>query len=600
MAIDKKSIEELKQKADIVDVISSYVEVRKSGASFVCVCPFHDDRNPSMHINALKGFYHCFSCKAGGDVFKFVQDIERLSFNEAVEKVASICRFTLTYTKQKQDFNKGIYEVLPLLHTFYKQNLAKNKEALDYLYSRSLNDEDIAKFELGFAPSSDESLRLLRNEKIELKNALESGAVKFNAQQNNHYASFIQRITFPIYDYKHLLVGFGGRTLDENNKAKYVNSPQSRLFDKSRIFYAFHLAKEVIAKEKEMIVCEGYMDAIAFHKAGLNNAVAVLGTALTEYHLPLIKRYEARVILCFDSDEAGKNAALRSAFLLSTHKIDGKVVFLQGGKDAAELVKEGKHKMLFDSLEKGIELGEFYIRELIAGFDLNSALNKQLALEAVQKYTFMLEPLIANSYSSLVAKLLGVSENFISLSKEGKKMPAQNFMSLPQNTVNLAEFELLDFLRTNEKARALFPKISDKACFKHKSLLEKILANVGLEDSEVRELEFAYFQKLSHENEFLFGIAKLNLAFLNHIHISNINLAFKKQLFSLLNKNELSLNKILSQKDLRAFLEYILIFIKTEQSEERLELVFQRLSKVFVQSSFSLETLLGQDDESPF
>ena len=214
MIIEAKSIEDLRQRADIVSVIEHYVEVKKSGSAFVCVCPFHDDKNPSMSINAQKGFYHCFACKAGGDVFKFVQDYERVGFGEAVERVASLCNFTLNYTSQKQEINKAIYEILPLLNAFYKQNLSKHKEALQYLYNRALSDDDVRKFELGYAPSSAETLRLLKNEKIELKNAAECGAVKFSEEQKDYYASFINRISFPIYDHKGLLVGFGGRTLD--------------------------------------------------------------------------------------------------------------------------------------------------------------------------------------------------------------------------------------------------------------------------------------------------------------------------------------------------------------------------------------------------
>lgn len=235
--IEQTSIEQLLQKTDIVDIIAHYVEVKKQGSSYVCVCPFHDDKNPSMHINSIKGFYHCFACKAGGNVFKFVMDYEKLNFVEAVEKVASWSNFSLTYTSQKQENKKSITHILPILNAFYKQNLSKNKDALAYLYKRGLNDEDIRTFELGFAPSSNETLRLLKNENISEDEALEAGAIKQN--ENGIYASFINRITFSIYDHKNLLIGFGGRTLDEANMAKYVNSPQSKLFDKSRIFTHF-------------------------------------------------------------------------------------------------------------------------------------------------------------------------------------------------------------------------------------------------------------------------------------------------------------------------------------------------------------------------
>lgn len=574
--IETKSIEDLKQKADIVAVVEHYIEVKKSGANFISLCPFHDDKNPSMSINPQKGFFHCFACKAGGDVFRFVQDYERVSFQEAVEKVAQICNFSLNYTSQKQESNKALYEILPLLNAFYKQNLSQHKEAINYLYSRALSDEDIRKFELGFAPSSEESLRLLKNEKIELKNALECGAVKFSTEQNEYYASFIKRISFPIYDYKGLLVGFGGRTLNSEQKAKYVNSPQCRLFDKSRIFYAFHLAKDAIAKQKEMIVCEGYMDAIAFHKAGLNNAVAVLGTALTTQHLPLIKRYEARVILCFDSDSAGFNAAMRSAHLLSINKIGGKVVILEGGKDAAELVANHQSQQLFQALEKGVELSEFYIRGIIGGFDLQTPLQKQLALEAVQKYTFALEPLIANAYTDLIANLLGVKRELITLSSK-KKLQVQSQINT-QNSSNLAEFEVMRFLLDNKPYQKIFNELSDERCFKENEGLGKILQGANIEDAFVREL-LQNKSQVQSEEDFLHSLCKINLAFLTHLKKPNTISSLKKQIFVLLDKNAIKLKRELQEAEFKEFFIQTLRQLKQSQDEEFLMTMLSNFQK---------------------
>ncbi|HDX3717283.1 TPA: DNA primase, partial [Campylobacter jejuni] len=552
--ITKESIENLSQRLNIVDIIENYIEVKKQGSSFVCICPFHADKNPSMHINPIKGFYHCFACKAGGDAFKFVMDYEKLSFADAVEKVASLSNFTLSYTKEKQENKKELKSILPSLNAYFKDNLKHHKEVLTYLYQRALNDKDIAKFELGFAGASEDSIRLLRNQKIPLEDAMSVGALKKD-ENNEFYASFIWRITFPIYDHKDLLVGFGGRTLNPNVPAKYVNSPQNILFDKSRIFYAFNIAKENIAKKKEIIVCEGYMDAIAFHKAGFNNAVAVLGTALTEHHLPLIRRYDAKVILCFDNDEAGLKAATRSAFLLSTNKIDGKVAILQGGKDPAELVAKNESTKLHNILDEGIELGEFYIRRLISTHSIISALDKQKALETIQKFTFNLEPLVANSYTSLVSNLLKVDEKFIVLSQNSKKtiqtpLISQNKYNFPKEKIHIAELELIAFLKQHPDICNDFKQISDSVCFKHKILLDKILEKKGYEDSDIREFESKNIRKNLNYSEFLLGICKVNLAFLNNVKIKNSTLALKKQLFTLIDKNLNLLIKNLNTEEL--------------------------------------------------
>ncbi|EAL6692780.1 DNA primase, partial [Campylobacter jejuni] len=557
--ITKESIENLSQRLNIVDIIENYIEVKKQGSSFVCICPFHADKNPSMHINPIKGFYHCFACKAGGDAFKFVMDYEKLSFADAVEKVASLSNFTLSYTKEKQENKKELKSILPSLNAYFKDNLKHHKEVLTYLYQRALNDKDIAKFELGFAGASEDSIRLLQNQKIPLEDAMSVGALKKD-ENNEFYASFIWRITFPIYDHKDLLVGFGGRTLNPNVPAKYVNSPQNILFDKSRIFYAFNIAKENIAKKKEIIVCEGYMDAIAFHKAGFNNAVAVLGTALTEHHLPLIRRYDAKVILCFDNDEAGLKAATRSAFLLSTNKIDGKVAILQGGKDPAELVAKNESTKLHNILDEGIELGEFYIRRLISTHSIISALDKQKALETIQKFTFNLEPLVANSYTSLVSNLLKVDEKFIVLSQNLKKtiqtpLISQNKYNFPKEKIHIAELELIAFLKQHPDICNDFKQISDSVCFKHKILLDKILEKKGYEDSDIREFESKNIRKNLNYSEFLLGICKVNLAFLNNVKIKNSTLALKKQLFTLIDKNLNLLIKNLNTEELNNFLK---------------------------------------------
>ncbi|HEC1884684.1 TPA: DNA primase [Campylobacter jejuni] len=604
--ITKESIENLSQRLNIVDIIENYIEVKKQGSSFVCICPFHADKNPSMHINPTKGFYHCFACKVGGDAFKFVMDYEKLSFADAVEKVASLSNFTLSYTKEKQENKKELKSILPSLNAYFKDNLKHHKEVLTYLYQRALNDKDIAKFELGFAGASEDSIRLLQNQKIPLEDAMSVGALKKD-ENNEFYASFIWRITFPIYDHKDLLVGFGGRTLNPNVPAKYVNSPQNILFDKSRIFYAFNIAKENIAQKKEIIVCEGYMDAIAFHKAGFNNAVAVLGTALTEYHLPLIRRYDAKVILCFDNDEAGLKAATRSAFLLSTNKIDGKVAILQGGKDPAELVAKNESTKLHNILDEGIELGEFYIRRLISTHSIISVLDRQKALETIQKFTFNLEPLVANSYTSLVSNLLKVDEKFIILSQNSKKtiqtpLISQNKYNFHKEKIHIAELELIAFLKQHPDICNDFKQISDSVCFKHKILLDKILEKKGYEDSDIREFESKNIRKNLNYSEFLLGICKVNLAFLNNIKIKNSTLALKKQLFTLINKNLNLLIKNLNTEELNNFLKEYLSFLKYEKNEEILQQSFRNLNGIFGNKNFTAYDLgfSAQDNDEPF
>ena len=235
--IKPESIQRLIEQTDIVDVVSRYVNLKRSGRNFVGICPFHDDKNPSMNVSPERNMYHCFACKAGGDAINFIQEYEKLNFPEAVEKLASMQNFTLEYTDEKSNFKKIDKEALSIVKAYYQSLLYQNKAALNYLYSRGFNDELIAKFELGYAPHSQNTLNLLANEKIDPKDAINLGIVKVG-EGGSLYASFIDRIIFTINNHAGKIVGFGGRTIT-NHPAKYVNSPQSSVFDKSQIFYAY-------------------------------------------------------------------------------------------------------------------------------------------------------------------------------------------------------------------------------------------------------------------------------------------------------------------------------------------------------------------------
>lgn len=485
--ISKNSIENLKNIINIVDVIGSYIPLKKSGANFVCVCPFHNDKHPSMSISPSKGIYHCFSCKAGGDAIKFVMEYEKLGYAEAIEKLASIYNVSLEYTSSKSEL-KVDKKILENLNLHYKTLLYKNSEALNYLKHRSITDSIIEKWELGWAASSQNTLNLLQNEGIEPKEALEVGAIKEN--ENGYYASFINRITFPIYNHLGSLVGFGGRTISDN-PAKYINSPQSQIFDKSKIFYGYDKAKSEIYRSQSMVICEGYMDCIMLHAAGVNNAVAVLGTALTQKHIPLIKRGDIKVTLSFDSDAAGVNAAFKSSKLLVEHQIDGKVVLISGGKDPAELVASGKEMELKEILKGGMELGEFYIRELIANLNPQSPLEKAKALRAIQEFSFNLDPIVAQSYNSLVATLLKIELGSFSLSRSSSKPSSTNLNPSIKFTEqkDIAELSILKNMLINPEFCEIVKRYYGVEIFKDKAAYRAVTGSQSSNNEHIRELE---------------------------------------------------------------------------------------------------------------
>ena len=419
--IKNESIENLLATVDIVDVVEKYVPLKRSGANFVGVCPFHDDSHPSMSVSSKLGIFHCFSCKAGGNAIKFIQDYEKISFPEAVEKLAGMYNFALQYTGAKVQERSEEKKVLGILNAYYQSCLYQNPAAVKYLHERGLSDATIRKFGLGYAGASAQTIRVLQNEEIPPQDALNAGAVKQN--ERGLYASFIERITFPIYNHASKLVGFGGRTISDN-PAKYVNSPQCALFDKSKIFYAFDLAKKSAIAKKTLIITEGYMDVIMLHQAGIDNAVAVLGTALTPAHLPLIKRAELNVVLSFDGDAAGINAAMKSARLLCLNKIDSSVAIIGGGADPADMIVAGKVRELEQIYASGMESGEFLIRRIAKKYDLARPVQKEAALNEIKEFTAALGPVLAESYQSLVAQILNVSPGSFNLADGGKNFGA--------------------------------------------------------------------------------------------------------------------------------------------------------------------------------
>ena len=544
--IDPKSIERLKAQTDIVDIVGHYLPLKKSGANFVCVCPFHDDKNPSMSVSPSRGIFHCFSCKAGGDAIKFVMDYEKLSYPEAVEKIAGLQNFTLNYVRGGEPAKENKH-ILENANAFYRSLLYKTPAAVEYLYSRGITDELIDKFELGFAPESAQTIRLLQNDQIEPKEALEVGIVKQN--ENGIYASFINRITFPIYTHAGRLVGFGGRTIS-GNPAKYVNSPQSAVFDKSTLFYGYHLAKREIFTKNQIIITEGYMDVIMLHKAGFNNVVAVLGTALTIKHLPLLKRGEISVILCFDGDDAGINAATKSALLLAQNEIDGSVVIIEGDADPADMVVAGKIEYLRQIFESGTEIGEFYIRHLASGFDLSRPVQKQKALEAIQAFTSSLKPVVANSYAPLVAKILKIAEGSFRLTRGANTQAAQermqayemqNFGKNQRGRKDILEIRFLKTMLENPNLKKIVLKnLKTEYFVRHRDIFEAVAQGVGTDDPAGRELMFENYDAFKEEDEILKNIVILKVGFYENLHkeysMKQISLEEKKQILTKIKK----------------------------------------------------------------
>lgn len=497
--ISEKSIQRLKEQADIIDIISHYIPLKKAGASYRCLCPFHDDKNPSMSVSPQKQMYHCFSCKAGGDAIKFVMDYEKIGYADALEKIAKLCNFSLEYTKADVPQKQSNKQILNILNASYRANLFHNPKALEYLQARGLDSASIERFELGWAGDSMQSIRVLQNEQIPPHEALEVGAIKQN--EKGFYASFIERITFPIYNHTGALVGFGGRSLNPQNPAKYLNSPQSEIFDKSRLLYGYNLAKKEILQSGQIIITEGYLDVIMLHQAGFKNAVAVLGTALTTKHLSLLRKGEISVTLCFDGDEAGVNAAIKSAHLLSSAGIDGSVVLLNGGADPADMIAQNRINELKQIFKSGVELGRFYINHIISKHDISRPALKQRAAKEIGEFIRSLPGVIASEQARYAAQMLGLSQKELGLSFAGlsfkKPLPAQtkNIDMLEAIVLKsmLENKSYAEYVLKNPKQDIYFTSHKDAFLLISKafSLASKEAISALRDDEFIRELSFS-------------------------------------------------------------------------------------------------------------
>lgn len=335
-------IEEVVSRNDIVDVISGYIKLKKSGSSYVGLCPFHNEKSPSFSVSGTKQMYHCFGCGVGGNVITFVMEYENYTFPEAVKMLADragIALPVMEYSgedRRERDIKTKLLEINKIAATFYYHQLKSpaGQSGLDYLKKRQLSDKTINTFGLGYAPQLTGDLyRMLKEKGYDDELLKESGLFTY---EKGIREKFWNRVIFPIMDINNKVIGFGGRVMGDG-KPKYLNSPETKLFDKSRNLYGLNVARS--SRKNNLIICEGYMDVISMHQAGFNQAVASLGTALTPGHARLMKRYTDNVLITYDSDEAGVKAALRAIPILKEAGLSTKVINMRPYKDPDEFIK---------------------------------------------------------------------------------------------------------------------------------------------------------------------------------------------------------------------------------------------------------------------
>ena len=492
--IDNASIESLKNNIDIVDVIGNFIELRKAGANYKANCPFHGEKTPSFVVSPSKQIYHCFGCGVGGDSIKFVMELEKLSYPESIEKLASMYNFSLSYSKGSSDYSDA-KRVLETIQTWYVKNLENNATAKQYLLSRGVSQNSLERFGIGYVPEGASVMHFLNATLLPMPKAMEAGIIA-QGESGGFYARLVERITFPIFSASGAVVGFGGRTIS-NHPAKYINSPQTKLFNKSRLLYGYNLAKESIYKNKKLIVCEGYLDVVMFHQAGFTEAVASMGTALTPEHLPLLRKGEPKVILAYDGDKAGVAAALKAAQMLAIANFDGGVVLFPDGQDPADLIAKGESEAVAKLLREAKPLIPFVLEKLIYSYDLNDPRAKETAFGTAREFLGGLSQIIKDAYIPMAATLLGVSPALFG----GQTQPSRARESFSQRKDDIAQLSILKTLLEKPELIDSVLDVIDVNMFGGYAGLFSALINGESEQPQVRGLAVDENLQVMNEEE---------------------------------------------------------------------------------------------------
>ena len=440
--------EEIKSRVDIVDLVSDYLSLKKTGQNWRGLCPFHTEKTPSFTVSPSKQIYHCFGCGSGGDIFTFLVKYENLTFNEALKALAKRAGVALT-ASHGPDVKAGEKEALFNIHNdalaFFRQNLTKNPGAIAYLKKRGMGSDAQKLFEIGYASKSwDALLTYLKRKGCAPEIMKKAGLITQGAKGS--YDTFRERIIFPIYDLKGDVIAFGGRAVNDS-EPKYLNSPETLIFNKRGVLYGLNRAKNSIKETGKILLMEGYIDVITAHLHGFTNAVAPLGTAFTTEHGRLIKRFTENVILVFDGDKAGVKATKSAASALLESGLNVKILSLPEKEDPDSFIREKGEEDFRALLEKPLSIIDFF---MIHGAD--KALTAREALEAVSK---MPDGVLQGDYVRTLSERLGVNESFIiedlkkikKQSASGYKKPAvvtaqQKRKPKPQDEVSIIKLLL--------------------------------------------------------------------------------------------------------------------------------------------------------------
>jgi DNA primase len=555
------SVEQIKSRLNIVDVVQGYIKLQKAGANLKANCPFHLEKTPSFFVSPSRESWHCFGCNRGGDMFAFVMEIEGVEFIEALKILANRAGIELAPIDSKHKNERArLLKLIDDAKNFYESELKKNKEAIDYLKERGLKEETIKEFSIGFAPGPPAGgwrnlYDFLKNRSYSDSEMEKAGlAIKSDKPQAGDYDRFRNRIMFPLYNYSGQAVGFSGRIFGEDSKmGKYINTPQTILYDKSKLLYGLEKAKNEIRIKDGCILVEGQMDVIMSHQAGIKNTVAVSGIALTDEHLRIIKRLTEKLIMAFDSDEAGFNASSRGIDLALAQGFELKIAPVPFGKDPADTIKENPAEW-----EKAVEgaknIIEFYLESFTKSVPLSESRKK--IEKIVLPYVSLLSSEMEKAHwVSEIARRLGINDDAVwqelkKIKFEPAPLRGKNAVQSEKKVLsrlNLLKNRLIGFIFWQKDSQDAELKMSIAQIIKKRNLnLSEIKDKIDI-DKLIFEIELFYGGKDSLKEE----LEKLN------IELSKEELRTKLgQIAETIKKAELSGDKIKMEENLNDFYNF--------------------------------------------
>jgi len=432
--IPDEIIREIRERAGILEIVSDYVALKKSGVNYLGLCPFHSEKTPSFNVNTVKGIYHCFGCGVGGDAISFVMRMEGLSFPEAVRFLARKTGVVIperpipAAEKRLRDEKEVLYEIHEVAGRFYENLLQEGESGATcrvYLEKRGVDLETARAYGLGFAPDSWDALtRFLERKKIPLAEAEKVGLVR-SRERGGYYDGFRNRLLFPIKDIHGRIIGFGGRVLDDS-LPKYLNSPESPIYHKSEVLFGLGMAKQAMRENGDVFIVEGYFDHLALFRYGVRNVVATCGTALTDAHLKLLRRFVAKVYLLFDADNAGKKATVRSMENFLQENFPARVVQMPSGEDPDTYLEKYGVDAFEHLVSAALPVFEFFFRDLCSQEDIGSVEGKMKVLEALAPRLCKIADAVEKDlYVREVARFLGIEEHDVrrKMGKEEHSLP---------------------------------------------------------------------------------------------------------------------------------------------------------------------------------